>query len=91
MNNEKHTEDNSLEGVGVQDEKIENNHYIVTVVWKDGKKNNRVFPENGFNVFDPVTKERLGFISGEKAASILREHASEYDSDSFSWIPFIGK
>ena len=88
MTQEKPTNNKNL---GEQGVKIENNNYVVSVTWKDGMKSESHFPEKGFEVFDPKTKDRLGFISGEKAISILKEHSSKYNLEDFSWIPFLNK
>jgi hypothetical protein len=79
----------SNEMPGVQDVKIENHHYVVSIIWKDGKKSLTHFPENGFVVADPVTHEKIGHLSGEEALEILKENCTEYNMEDFSWIPFV--
>lgn len=93
MNLENHSEtdgkEDGNEKYGVQDVKIENHHYVVSIIWKDGKKSMSHFPESGFAVFNPRTKQRLGYISAEEAISILKEHSSEYNMEDFSWRHFV--
>lgn len=86
---EEPTNNENLTGHGVQDIKVENNHYVVDIVWKDGQKSLTHFPERGFEVVNPRTNEKLGYISGEKALEILKEYSSEYNMTDFSWIPFL--
>ncbi len=79
----------SKEGNGRGDIKIENGYYLVPVVWKNGEKSTNHFPESGFTIVNPGTNDVLGYINGEKAVSILKEHSSEYNREDFSWIPFL--
>ena len=59
--------DSNYEKTGVQDVRMENEHYIVSIVWKDGKKNEHHFPASGFPVVDVKTKKLLGYIGGKEA------------------------
>jgi hypothetical protein len=88
---EKPTVGKNLEECGVQEVKIENNYYVVSIIWKDGTKSVKHFPTNGFIVANPKTNQNLGFISGKNAVSILKEHSSKYNREDFSWIPFVNK
>jgi len=83
------TKNERADGLGVQDEKIENNHYVISIIGKDGKRYERVFPVSGFEVVNPETNEILGHLSGDEAKAILREHSAEYTADEFSWIHFV--
>jgi len=74
---------------GVQDVKIENNHYVVSIIWKNGEKSASHFPVNGFTVVNPKTNQQLGYMSGERAVSILKEYSAKYNREDFSWIPFL--
>jgi hypothetical protein len=74
---------------GLLDYRIENNHYVARVRWKDGKETENHFPVDGFDVVNPKGNEYLGSIGGEKALEILQEHAGEYDYQDFSWRNFV--
>ncbi|MFH1151896.1 MAG: hypothetical protein V1788_02110 [Nanoarchaeota archaeon] len=79
----------NVDKFGVQDVKVENEHYVVSIIWADGKKNQRVFPKNGFLVVDPETNQKIKHLSGEEALSILKEQSLKCDADDFSWRQFI--
>ncbi len=76
---------------GVLGYKIENNHYVVDIRWKDGKVVEEHFPVIGFPVVDLKTGEKLGHIDGKRALKILEENASEMTIDEFSWLNFVGQ
>lgn len=81
----------NLKRCGVQDFKIENNHYVVSVVWKNGEESVSHFPVNGVDIVNPRTHQRLGFLKGKDVLSILEKHSAEYDREDFSLIPFVKK
>ena len=74
---------------GVLGYKTENHHYVVSLRWKDGKESEHHFPEAGFQVVDPATHEKKGFIKGKEALRILQENAPSLNEDEFSWVNFI--
>ena len=74
---------------GVLGFREENNHYVVNIRWKDGVETESHFPSRGFEVVNPSTGERLGFMKGERALQILKEHAAEYANNEFSWRNFM--
>lgn len=76
---------------GVLSYKIENNHYVVDIRWKDGHKTEEHFPVAGFPVIDPATgkKRGSGHIDGKQALKILEENASKMTADEFSWLDFV--
>ena len=79
------------ENPGVLEVKVENNHYIVTVMWKDGIKSQVIFPVIGLKLFDSEGN-MVGKISGEKARLDLEKHSMEYGScDDFSHIPYLNE
>ncbi|OGN32806.1 MAG: hypothetical protein A3I92_02520 [Candidatus Yanofskybacteria bacterium RIFCSPLOWO2_02_FULL_43_10b] len=77
--------------LGVLDVKIENDYYIVSIRWADGKENEHHFPEKGFPVVDPETKKKVGagWIDGKKAVKILRENSANMTEEEFSWTDFV--
>jgi hypothetical protein len=79
----------SEEEPGVLGYRVENNHYVVDVRWKDGEKSENHFPIAGFTVVNPKNNECLGKIRGEKALEILQQHAGEYTREDFSWRDFV--
>jgi hypothetical protein len=89
MNLERPAAGENSEEHGVQNVKIENHHYVVSIIWKNGQQSISHFPESGFVVADPKTNRKLGFISGEEALAILEKHSSEYNMEDFSWMPFV--
>lgn len=76
------------EKLGVLGHRIENNHYIVGIKWRDGKKVEEHFPVNGFAVVNEAGK-LLGHLSGKKALDILEKNASKLTQDEFSWRDFL--
>ena len=76
--------------LGVLGYRIENNHYVVDICWKDGHETKEHFPVRGFPVVDPVTGEKRGegHIDGKKALKILEENAAKMTADEFSWLDF---
>ena len=81
--------DEQKEGCGVLDYHIKNNHFVVSVRWKDGIRTVKHFPVAGFTVVDPVDHRHLGNIGGEKALEILKQHAGDYEYQKFSWRDFM--
>jgi hypothetical protein len=77
------------ETCGVVGHRIENDYYIVDVIWKDGVRTEKHFPVGGFEVVNPGSKTLLGRIKGKQALEILEEHAGECDSGDFSWQDFV--
>jgi hypothetical protein len=77
------------EKFGVLDYRIDNNHYVVDVRWKDGSKTTQHFPVVSFPVVDPINHQHLGNMEGERALGILQEHAHEYTHGEFSWRDFL--
>lgn len=75
---------------GVLGFKIENNHFVINIRWKDGKKTEEHFPVKGFPVKDPVTGETKHLIEGKRALKILEENAAKMTTDEFSWLNFVG-
>ena len=75
---------------GVLNYRIENNHYIVDIRWKDGKETEEHFPTTGFSVVNPVTGEKRGHIDGKRALKILEDNTTKMTADEFSWLEFIG-
>ncbi|MDO8558204.1 MAG: hypothetical protein Q7S09_03380 [bacterium] len=75
--------------IGVLGSREEDNHYIVSVRWKDGLESESHFPVRGFEVVNPATGKHLGFIRGEKAVDILKKHAAEFSRGEFSWQGFV--
>jgi hypothetical protein len=86
--NEGRNEDNNRVPC-VFDVKTEHNHYIVSIVWKNGEVSAMHFPENGFDVVNPLTGEKIRYIKGYEAVKILRDNVSEYNREDFSWIHFV--
>ena len=78
----------SNEKCGVSGYRIENNHYVVDVVWKDGKKVTSSFPVSGFTIVNPATKKILGVMGGRSAIKVLKRYAPQYNYDDFSWQDF---
>ena len=74
---------------GVLGHRIEYAHMIVTVRWKDGSVTERHFPSEGFGIYKPGSRDRIGFLKAEEALKILEDHAAEYDSDEFEWGKFV--
>ena len=68
---------------------IENNHFVVSVKWKDGIRTVNHFPVAGFPVEDPVNHRYLGNIKGERALEILKQYAADYECQKFSWRNFV--
>lgn len=73
---------------GVKSVKIENNHFVVDVVWKDGYKSTSHFPVDGFEIVNKNGK-RIGYMYGDCALDILKEYSSQYKFEDFSWIDFV--
>lgn len=83
-------EDKTERAAGVQGEpRVENNHYIVDVRWKDGVETTLHFPVLGFPFMDLQTNQRLKFFTGKEAVVILKKHAGDYAHGEFSWKFFI--
>jgi len=74
---------------GVLSHRIENNHYIVSIRWRDGVETDKHFPVSGFPVVDPKTDKSLGHINGNKALKILEKNSAEMTADEFSWLDFV--
>ncbi|MEK7138795.1 MAG: hypothetical protein AAB799_01300 [Patescibacteria group bacterium] len=74
---------------GVLSFKIENNHYVVKLRWKNGKETEHHFPEKGFAVFSS-DGTRVGFLRGQDALKILQDHSSNMNKEDFSWLNFVG-
>ena len=74
---------------GVLGVKEENDHFVVSIRWKDGKEDERHFPINGFTVVNPETNQKLGFVKGDKAVKILRDNVATFNEEDFSWADFI--
>lgn len=74
---------------GVLHYKIENNHYVVNVRWKDGHETEEHFPVRGFPIEDPATGEKRNPIDGKRALKILEENASKVTANEFSWLDFV--
>jgi len=76
---------------GVLGSKIENNHYVVSLRWKDGQETGEHFPVKGFSIVDPATGKKwgVGHIDGKKALKILEENAAKMTADEFSWRDFL--
>lgn len=73
---------------GVLGYRVENDHYIVDIRWKDGHETEEHFPVKGFPVVDPKTKEVHDPIEGKRALKILEENAANMTADEFSWLNF---
>ncbi|MEK7121082.1 MAG: hypothetical protein AAB857_00060 [Patescibacteria group bacterium] len=76
---------------GVLSYKIENNHYVANIRWKDGHETEEHFPVAGFPVVDPVTGEKRHSIDGRRALKILEENAAKMTADEFSWLDFAAR
>ena len=76
--------------IGVLKYRIENNHFVVDIRWKDGHKTEEHFPVKGFPVVDPATGEKRRPIDGKKALEILEKNAAKMTADEFSWLDFVG-
>ena len=76
--------------LGVLKYRIENNHFVVDIRWKDGKEVEEHFPIIGFSVVDPTTGEKHGHIDGKRALKILEENTAKMTADEFSWLDFVG-
>ena len=74
---------------GVLSFKIENHHYVVSLRWKNGKENERHFPEKGLEIVDSGG-EKLGFIRGKDALKILQDNSPNMNEEDFSWRDFVG-
>jgi len=70
---------------GVLSQKIENNHYVLKVCRKDGKISTTSFPVNGFEIVNPITKTKLGTISGEQAIETLKSESPNCNFGEFDW------
>lgn len=70
---------------GVLSQKIENNHFVLEICWKDGKITTTHFPVSGFDVVNPATKKMLGHVSGEKAIEVLTTVSQSYNYGDFNW------
>jgi len=77
--------------LGVLGYKIENNHYVISLRWKDGHETEEHFPIKGFPVVNPVTGEKWGegHMDGKKALKILEENAANMTAEEFSWRDFL--
>ncbi|HEY4474682.1 MAG TPA: hypothetical protein VJC06_02060 [Candidatus Paceibacterota bacterium] len=73
---------------GVLGHRIENNHYVVDIRWKDGHETEEHFPVKGFPVVNPKTKEVHNSIEGKRALKILEENADKMTAEEFSWLNF---
>ncbi|OGN08857.1 MAG: hypothetical protein A3J46_03125 [Candidatus Yanofskybacteria bacterium RIFCSPHIGHO2_02_FULL_41_11] len=76
---------------GVLGYRIENNHYVVNIRWKDGHEVEEHFPVRGFPVVDPATGESRRSIDGRRALKILEENAANMTADEFSWLNFAAR
>ena len=75
---------------GVLNYKIENNHYVVNIRWKDGKEVEEHFPVKGFPVVNPATGKFIKKnLPGKDALKILEENAAKMTADEFSWLDFV--
>ena len=76
---------------GVLGYKIEKDHYVVSIRWKDGQVNEHHFPVKGFPVINPATGEFIKKnLPGKDDLEILRENAGNMTADEFSWLDFVG-
>lgn len=75
--------------VGVMSIKNEKHHYVLDIVWRDGKRGEYSFPESGFEIADPQSKEKLYFMEPQKAIEILKANAKNYNQGEFNWLDFI--
>ena len=82
-------EENDEKMPGVKGVEMKNNHFVVSIVWKNGEKSVKHFPGCGFVVVNPNTNEKIGHITGEEAVRILKENVSVHNREDFSWVPFI--
>ncbi len=73
---------------GVLGHRIENNHYVVDIRWKDGHETEEHFPVKGFPVVNPETGAVHDPIEGKKALKILEENADKMTAEEFSWLNF---
>ena len=65
-------------------------HYVLEIIWKDGKRGEYSFPESGFEVVDPQTKERIAYVRPNEAIEILKNNAKNYNQGEFNWLDFVG-
>lgn len=81
---------NDLETRGVTSVRNEKGYYVLDIIWKDSKRGEYRFPESGFEVVNPITKERIAYVRPNEAIEILKNNAKNYNQGEFNWLDFVG-
>jgi hypothetical protein len=74
---------------GVLSERMENNYFIIHILWIDGHESDIHIPTGGFPVVNPETQQRIGFLKGEEAVAILRRETPTKTKEEIRWADYL--